>query len=146
MTHPARDGANHGNRIEDEAACMRLCIDFANHIDARRYDAVLDLLTEDGTLDRMGKVFTGRTEISDFLAARSTAVETRHLVTNIRVHFDGTDVATGFSYVLFFQGSGASGTPTAVAPPCVVENTDHFERTPKGWRIRERRIRLAMQA
>ena len=38
--------------LEDEAACARLCVDFANHLDARRYAQVLDLFTEDAALDR----------------------------------------------------------------------------------------------
>lgn len=133
-------------RVDDEAACTRLCVDFANHLDARRYGAVLDLFTEDGTLDRMGTVFAGRAALEGFLAARSTSVTTRHLCTNIRVHFDGADEATGFCYVLFFQGSAGEGVAKAVGAPSVVEYHDRFRRTAAGWRIQERRIRMAIQA
>ena len=41
-------------RLFDEAACARLCVDFAKHIDARRYEQLLELFTPDGMLDRMG--------------------------------------------------------------------------------------------
>lgn len=131
----------------DEADCSRLCVDFANHIDARRYDAWLDLFTTDGILDRMGTVISGRAELERFLQARPTNVDTRHLCTNIRVHLASADEATGFCCVLFFQGvSGGPGEPaSASGPPSVVEYHDRYRRTPQGWRIQERRIRMAMK-
>lgn len=132
----------------DEAACARLCVAFANHIDARRYDAWLDLFTDDGVLDRMGTRVTGRAELARFLEARPATVETRHLCTNIRVNLASTDEATGFCYVLFFQGvPGAAGeAATASGAPGIVEYHDRYRRTPQGWRIQERRIRLALKA
>lgn len=132
----------------DEAACTQLCVDFANHIDARRYDAWLDLFTDDGILDRMGTVVSGREELSRFLQARPATVETRHLCTNIRVQLASADEASGFCYVLFFQGpSGGPGEPViASGPPAVVEYHDRYRRTPQGWRIQERRIRMAMKS
>ncbi len=130
-----------------EAACARLCVDFANHIDARRYAALLDLFAEDGRLDRMGTVSVGRAEISRFLEGRSAAVATRHVCTNIRIDVQSTDEATGFCYALFFQGSGGgSGEPAKMSgPPSLVEYRDLYERTPQGWRIKERRIVMAMR-
>ncbi|WP_213958764.1 MULTISPECIES: nuclear transport factor 2 family protein [unclassified Variovorax] len=133
-------------RTEDEAACARLCVDFANHLDARRYAEVLDLFTPNGTLDRMGTVFTGRTAIESFLNGRPTGMVTRHLCTNIRVLFESADEATGQCYVLFFQGSAEpDGASLAKGPPSVVEYHDRFRRTASGWRIQERRIRMAIQ-
>ena len=134
------------SRLEDEAACARLCVDFANHLDAQRYAAVLDLFTEGGTLDRMGTVFAGRVALEGFLASRPTDVTTRHLCTNIRVHFDAADEATGFCCVLFFQARAEAGVPKALGPPSIVEYHDRFRRTAAGWRIEERRIRMAIQA
>ncbi|MBU0791237.1 MAG: nuclear transport factor 2 family protein [Gammaproteobacteria bacterium] len=131
-------------RIQDEADCTHLAIDFFNHIDARRYQQVLDLFTEDGVLDRMGTASHGRGEIERFLTARSETVQTRHLCTNVRVHFNGEDQAEGFSYALFFQAQG-EGVPVISVPPSVVEYRDRFVRTPEGWRIRERRIAMAMR-
>lgn len=131
----------------DEAACARLCVDFANHIDARRYDAWLDLFTEDGVLDRMGTRISGRTELAGFLKARPTTVETRHLCTNIRVEMATADEASGFCYALFFQGTpGEPGQPATLAgAPSVVEYHDRYRRTPQGWRIQERCIRMALK-
>lgn len=131
----------------DEAACTRLCVDFANHIDARRYDAWLDLFTDDGVLDRMGTKVTGRSELASFLAARSLAVETRHLCTNFRVDRVSADEATGVCYALFFQGvlEEPGQSATASGPPAVVEYHDRYRRTAKGWRIQERRIQMAIK-
>ncbi|MES2977977.1 MAG: nuclear transport factor 2 family protein [Pseudomonadota bacterium] len=130
----------------DEAACTRLCIAFANHIDARRYGGVLDLFTPDAVLDRMGTVARGRGAISKFLEARPVALETRHLCTNIEITLVAPDAAVGTCYVLFFQGSSTDGgSAQAIGPPGVVEYHDRFERTAEGWRISERRIRMAMR-
>ncbi|WP_286507268.1 nuclear transport factor 2 family protein [Variovorax davisae] len=133
-------------QLEDEAACMRLCVDFANHLDARDYPRVLDLFTEDGSLDRMGTLLTGQREIAGFLDARPTAVVTRHLCTNISVRRASGDEATGLCYVLFFQGSADGETAVMSAPPSVVEYHDRFRRTATGWKIQARRIRMAMRA
>ncbi len=136
------------DRLQDEAACARLCVAFANHIDARRYDAWLDLFTDDGVLDRMGTKVSGRAELASFLQARPDKVETRHLCANVQVDVLSPDEATGFCYVLFFQGApGAPGEPaTASGAPGVVEYHDRYKRTAQGWRIQERRIRMAMKA
>lgn len=130
-----------------EAACARLCVDFANHIDARRYAPLLDLFAEDGRLDRMGTVSTGRAEISRFLEGRPVAVATRHICTNIRIEVQTPDDATGFCYVQFFQGSGGGGDGPAKMSglPSLVEYHDRYRRTPQGWRILERRIVMAMR-
>ncbi|QSI33254.1 hypothetical protein GNX71_28270 [Variovorax sp. RKNM96] len=137
------------HRIEDEAACARLCVDFAHHLDARRYEQVLALFTEDATLDRMGAVSQGRAEIARFLASRPTQITTRHVCTNISVSVeDATEgEATGACYVLFFQGSGGSADAAAQlsGPPSVVEYHDTFSRTAEGWKIQTRRIRMAIR-
>ncbi len=133
-------------RNEDEAACARLCVDFVNHIDARRYAALLDLFTEDGALDRMGTLLSGRQEIARFLDSRPTSVATRHLSANISISFEGDDQATGFSYVMFFQGSGDAAVPVMTGAPSVVEYHDRYTRTRAGWRIQSRRIQMSMRA
>jgi hypothetical protein len=134
--------------LEDEAACARLCIAFANHLDARRYEQVLDLFTDDAALDRMGTVSAGREEIARFLAARPVDVTTRHVCSNIGVSFDSQDEASGVCYVLFFQGKedAATGVAQLSGPPSVVEYHDRFLRTAGGWKILSRRIRMAIRA
>ena len=64
----------------NEAACVRLCAAFANHIDARRYERVLDLFTDDAVLDRMGHLVTGRVAISAFLEAVRAAERQQHAI------------------------------------------------------------------
>jgi ketosteroid isomerase-like protein len=138
------------SRLEDEAACARLCIDFANHLDARRYERVLGLFTEDAALDRMGSVSQGRAEIARFLAGRPVQTTTRHVCSNIRVSFEGEPEgeAGGVCYVLFFQGADDAdgGAPRLSGPPSVVEYHDRFRRTPDGWKIHSRRICMAIRA
>ncbi|MGE0329211.1 MAG: nuclear transport factor 2 family protein [Ramlibacter sp.] len=129
------------------AECTRLCVDFAHHIDARRYSALLALFTEDGVLDRMGTVLRGQAEIARFLDARDPSVTTRHLCTNISIDFTSADTAVGACYVLFFQGQGAGpdGIATQTGQPAVVQYHDDYQNTPAGWRIKARRIRMAIR-
>ena len=131
----------------DEAACEKLCVAFANHIDARRYEAWLALFTEDGVLDRMGTRVVGRAGLAAFLESRPAGIETRHLCTNILIEQASDDEATGFCCALFFQGTpGEAGQPATInGSPSVVEYHDRYRRTPDGWRIRERRIRMALK-
>jgi ketosteroid isomerase-like protein len=133
-------------QLEDEAACARLCVAFANHLDARDYPRVLDLFTEDGSLDRMGILLTGQREIAAFLDARPSAVVTRHLCTNISVSRESDDEATGLCYVLFFQGRADGDSAVMSGPPSVVEYHDRFRRTAAGWKIQARRIRMALRS
>lgn len=130
----------------DEAACARLCAAFVSHIDARRYERVLDLFTHDAIFDRMGQVLQGRDAIGAFLQARPTTVETRHLCANVLVDVLSAQDAVGTCSVLFFQGQAAAdGSVQAMGPPAVVEYHDKFRRTAQSWCIQERRIRMAMK-
>lgn len=143
---------------------MRLCTDFVRHLDARRHDAVVELFTPDGRLDRLGTVFEGRERIADFLAARPATLVTRHLCTNLHVavletnghvasrelqEVKETQEAEGSCDVLFFQAMASddesADPPAALGPPSIVEYVDRYRRTPAGWRIHERRIRMAMR-
>jgi len=134
-------------RLEHEAACVRLCVDFANYLDARRYEPVLDLFTEDATLDRMGVVLKGRAEIRRFLESRPADATTRHVCTNIQIQLESEDAAAGHSYILFFQGAPVADDSVAVASkaPSVVEYRDRFTRTASGWKIQARRIHMVMR-
>ena len=133
--------------LAHEADCTRLCIDFANAIDARDYSKFLDLFTDDGTLDRGGEVFRGRGEIQRFLEARPARSVTRHLCSNIRIAFRSDHEAAGVCYALFFQATAVAEieSPLAAAPPAVVEYHDAYLRTSAGWRIRERKIKVVFK-
>jgi ketosteroid isomerase-like protein len=135
-------------RLEHEAACARLCVDFANYLDARRYQPVLELFTEDAILDRMGVVLKGRAEIKRFLDNRPTDATTRHVCTNIQVQLESEHAATGHCYILFFQGErvGDDGVAVASKAPSVVEYHDTFSRTTSGWKIQSRRIQMAIKS
>jgi hypothetical protein len=136
-----------GTDPQVESACTRLCIAFANHIDARRYGEWLDLFIDEAVLDRLGTRLVGRAALQAFVQGRSTTVETRHLCSNIQIRHDGGDEASGFSLALFYQGVVVTpGQPPQIsAAPSVVENHDVYRRTAQGWRIQERRIRMALQ-
>ena len=78
--------------FDAEADCMRLCVDFANGVDARDYPRVVELFAPDGVLLTPAKAFRGHAGIADFLRARPLAMVTRHLCTNFRIT-DVTEMA-----------------------------------------------------
>jgi hypothetical protein len=131
----------------DEAECLRLVANFANAVDRRDYAAVLSVFTEDGVLDRLGERFCGKQEIAACLDARSTQLATRHLCTNMKITFTSDNEAEGFCYVLFYSAetTPAQDPPFVPLAPGVAEYFDRFVRTRQGWRIRERKVRMAMK-
>lgn len=129
------------SRINDELDCQRLCIDFAQHVDARRFESVLELFTEDGVFVRRGTPIVGRAALLQFLQRRPADEVIRHLCTNSRIHFASADEATGICYVVFYKGKRPADGAYPIAPsaPGVAEYHDTYVRTRSGWRIRERR-------
>lgn len=130
------------NAFDGEADCTRLCVDFANGVDARDYPRVIELFTSDGVLLTPARAFRGHAQIADFLRARPQAMVTRHLCTNFRITAQSQGAATGVCYVVCFKTAcGADPVyPQKTPAPIVAEYHDTFSRTAAGWRIRERRI------
>jgi len=128
--------------FDAEADCMRLCVDFANGVDARDYPRVVELFAPDGVLLTPAKAFRGHAGIADFLRARPLAMVTRHLCTNFRITPQLQGTATGVCYVVCFKTSCAADPeyPLKTPAPLVAEYHDTFVQTDTGWRIRERRI------
>lgn len=129
-------------QAEDLAACHAVAVGFFVHLDRRAYDALLDLVAEDGVWLRRGEQLAGRPAIRAALDARSPTLTTRHLVSNVRVEPDGPDAARVLLDILVFQheqeGSGMPAGSRAVAGPSALLSSD--DRLVRGvhdgtWRI-----------
>jgi hypothetical protein len=124
---------------ECEAACTRLCIDFAHFVDTREYDSLAGLFTEEGTFERRGEVLRGRQSILGGMQARPADVITRHVCTNIRIQPQADGSARGNCYLLLFHAT--SGEPSAA--PTVAEYSDVYVLEAGSWRIQSRVAALA---
>ena len=121
-----------------EAACRRLSIAFAVHVDRGRADDVVALFTPDGVFERAGLRLNGAAEIAAFLAKRPATRITRHVCSNILIEPVDSTHARGIAYFTLFEGEGE--TPATMQLPLTVgEYRDDYVRTTNGWRIRHRR-------
>jgi SnoaL-like domain len=125
-----------------ERACEKLSVAFANCIDRRDYDAVVDLFTTDGILDRWGNVIQGHAALQHWLDARPRDVTTSHVCSNIVVERSSPDEAWGTTYFTFYsatQTEGCEALPLE-GPTMVGEYHDHFVLTERGWRLGKRTV------
>lgn len=139
---------NDDDQLLSQAACARLCTDFANFVDSREYDRFVELFTEDAVFDRMGVIAEGRQAIRAFLDARPAGLVTRHVCTNIAVDIASDNTATGISYAIFFNASVEANAqpPFQSAGLALAEYHDVYTKTAEGWRIRERRVKLIFKS
>jgi hypothetical protein len=119
-----------------EAACRRLVILFAHHLDHRRFREVAALFAEDGVWHRRGESFRGPGEVLAFLEQRAATVVERHVMTTTLVEqlTDMTCAAT--SYVTLFRADRTGDeVPVITGPVAVGEFHDQFRLTDGGWRF-----------
>ena len=121
--------------ISDRLRIQDILVEYATAIDARDWDRVRSVFTEDAVLDY--SVFGGPRGTVDqaveWLSATLSAVPmTQHLIANVLIHL-GTDTADVSSIVFNPLGTGngvilVGGT-----------YTDRVERTDRGWLVAERK-------
>ena len=129
------------------AACQALSTAFANGVDRRRNDEVLALFTEDAVLDRWGHSVTGHAALRRWLDGRPADVVTRHVCTNFEARRTAADHAEGLTLFTFYRAArhDAADPLPMIGPAMVGEYLDQFRRTPDGWRIARREIRILFQ-
>ncbi|WP_367353130.1 nuclear transport factor 2 family protein [Achromobacter animicus] len=130
-----------------EAACIRLSVDFANAVDARDYDRVVQLFTPQGAFNTPTHSLHGAAEIGEFLRNRPVELETRHFCTNFQVELGGEGEASGRFYVVCYKGAGeTAGRDVPATPaPIVAEYHDKYIEVVDGWWIAERNVHMVFQ-
>ncbi len=131
--------------------CQKLSIMAFNRIDAREYEALGELYTEDATFVRPTDVenpFHGREAIVASYAGRPANRMSRHLCTNFEVVVEGPDRAKGFFLVAVYIGDSDKPAPRigaqAESSQLVGEFRDEYVLTEAGWRISKRVGNLSM--
>jgi uncharacterized protein (TIGR02246 family) len=134
-----------------EQACRRTLVRAAAAADAGDAAALAELFTSDAQLQRPGaSPLHGRAAIEAAYAQRPAQRLTRHLLTNMQVEIQTPDLARATSLVLLWSGNrddppGPHGRP-ADARQVVGEFHDLLQRTPEGWRIRQRLAHFILHA
>lgn len=104
-------------------------------------DRALACLSEDVMWIRGAGTLKGHAAVRNTLAARPRDRRTRHLVSNLVIHIDGSDTATARCDVLVFQGRiDGNGSPAVVTgPDSIITTEDRLVRVAGTWRIRSKR-------
>lgn len=133
-----------------EHECSKLVTLFCNFNDARDYQSLADLFTEDGVFARPtdpGNPIKGRATIRERFNAKPKELLTRHLVSNVIVTAETREAARGLSYLMLYTGQEpeAAKLPVPAAPQALIGSFKScFARTASGWRIAEHLGSLAL--
>ncbi|MCP5146040.1 MAG: nuclear transport factor 2 family protein [Gammaproteobacteria bacterium] len=135
-------------RLCIEWACEKICRQFANYSDRADFDALSALFTDDGVYYRPSVpdvAITGRETLRTEFGKRPPLV-IKHLVSNCVIDVVSPTSARGFSYISYIAAPKSDAALPLVAGPLHLgEFEDRFVLTEDGWKIRERRGRLALK-
>jgi ketosteroid isomerase-like protein len=123
----------------DQHAIERLLKRYASAIDRKDYDRLDDVFAPDAWIDYVeaGGIAGDYPAIKRWLAGVLEPIEEmQHFITNVELEFDG-DAARGSTYTLNVNGIRVDGEMQHMIVGAVY--VDRFARTPRGWRIVERR-------
>lgn len=131
----------------DRLAIERLNADFAHELDRGTPEGFVALFTPDALYVRGDRRLVGQKAILRFATDRlSDGPRTsRHVVSGLRVDFQGEEQATGISCCTTFS---AAGTPpiASTVPALVADFDDVYVRVDGRWLFRERHILAQFEA
>ncbi|CAE7866496.1 fba [Symbiodinium microadriaticum] len=112
---------------------------YAHHIDHREFDDYCSLFTEEMHLEMPGqKPTTSRETLRKGLDHRPVALESRHVITNMRVIPTSDVTATGLCYLSLYRrirkGDEADDSWALERPAMIGEYHDDYVKSDEGWR------------
>lgn len=114
-----------------------------DHLDERRYEDLLTLMTPDAVWHRQGKRLEGHGQILEALLERSATQRIRHLVTNLRQRRAGPDQVLCTHYMTAFrhdEGRVLTGPPTIAGPFRMSLVTTRLVQRDAAWQVAEQTI------
>jgi hypothetical protein len=134
----------------DRAAIDDLLARYCFAIDLRNWDELREVFAADAVITYSGpRVSSGIADIVAFFTeATSTVAATQHLLHTSRVWADGSYAARGLTHVTAHHIARDIDLPAPAPAVFTVTGTydDVFARTPAGWRISRRELRLLTQS
>lgn len=134
-----------------EWECQQLSMRAFNRVDAREFEVLGQLYTEDAVFVRPTDVenpFVGREAIVASYAGRPANRMSRHFCSNFEVEVLGPDRARGFFLVAVYVGDSEKKAPKigaqAESSQLVGEFRDEYVLTEEGWRISKRAGNISM--
>lgn len=123
-----------------EAACIRLCLDFAQGIDAQDGDRVAWVFAPNAIFDHLTGRFEGRAGVRRMLASRPAELVTRHMCTNIEIKPADHSKASGRCYAAVFRATSTDGKlPLPPVTPIFVEYHDEYGLIDGRWYVTYRK-------
>ena len=128
-------------RLADELEIRNLVARLAHLADMGDLEEYVSLFTEDASWEMPGSPRRGHADIMAGAKERRAVgttgpgSNTRHVISTLAVHTDGTDVASSDSYWQFF-----GNTTTTPAASLMGHYHDTLQRTPGGWKLARREI------
>jgi ketosteroid isomerase-like protein len=126
------------NRLAVEAVLL----DYCEKVDSLDFQGIADLFTEDGEFDLgFGRVNRGRDGVYKQMSTRMPIEysHTSHHLSNIRVTFEGRELARATSYVFAWHRQASDGRERKLFG----RYYDDLVLTADGWKIQRRRLRAA---
>jgi len=143
-TIPPSNAFSLAERTAAEWACVKLVYEFGRLVDARDFEALVQLFDEDAEFNRPSepnKIIKGRRQLLENFKARPTYVSA-HLFSNVQVTADSPKHATGHSYLIMYTAGpnniGPLGVPTANAEARIGTFTEEFIHSDGRWLFRKR--------
>jgi hypothetical protein len=133
-----------------QMACQALAVEYAEVVDNKDYERLRDVFAEDASFGRPfnpKESIHGIEAIIAMFASRPPNRLTHHIVSNFRLHVETRDRAIGTCRVLLYtsdssESESPEGRPVS-GPQLMGTYQDLYLRTPKGWRLADRRGSIA---
>ena len=135
---------NELDEMHIKAACMKLVYTFAHWIDARRYDDLLSLMTEDCMIEWPGHCMPAAALVDNLRQTPENLVS-MHVITTTVFNQVTPDHAACMSYLAFYQGDKREdGFGQLDVPAVLGKYHDAFVHTAEGWRLSARTVEPTM--
>jgi ketosteroid isomerase-like protein len=134
-------------RMLIERDCERLVTAYCHHVDHGEARRIAELFSDDGVWTAPGVRMAGRAQLEAGFGQRQDQKErmSRHVCHNFLCDVQSEDEASGVVYLTLYRHDGDPDRKVSPleGPALVGEYRDRFVRTPEGWRIAEREIRVS---
>ncbi len=126
--------------------CSQLIIKFFSYLDAKRYQDLANLFTEDGVWVRLGKELVGPRNIVAEMNEREDWL-TAHVVSNIEVFIQDSDRVETSQYITLYRHEGwdtAKGPAPVIPPMGILRHRDQMVREGGIWKFKRKASRAVM--